>query len=190
MGRITDCRVTYSETRKITEYEPRRAEVVFGVAFDDGDDYDKVFAQIRERAKHEVQVMLGLTKAEAPKHEKPAKATPAEESEVDEPAEPPAPKKRGPKKVAKAPEPELPIEESADEPAEEAEDDPLADLEEEPVVAISDADLTKAIAKAKERLGEDGGVQIRKLILKFAPKIPQIPADKREMFLEGLKALK
>lgn len=200
MGRITDGKVLYGETRKIAEFESKKAEVAFTFTFDDGEDYDTIFAGIREQAKHQVQVMLGLAKAEPVK---PAKAKKVEE--VEEPADEPveAPKaKRGRPKTVKAPveTAEEPAEDAVEEVSEEVEEveetaeDDLSDLEGEGAVQIADTDLTAAIAKRKAELvkagDDDCGVKIRKLIGKYATKIPLIPQDKRADFIEKLKALK
>lgn len=191
MGRMTNGEITYSETRKIAEYENKTAKVSLSFAFDDGEDYDTIISGIQEQAKHRVLVMLGLAKpekaVEAKKVEEPA----------DEPAEEAPKPKRGRPKVAKAPV-EVAEDEPADEPAEEVEEvveDDLSDLDgETEAVEITDVDLTTAIAKRKAKMTEAGdedcGVKLRKLIGKYAPKIPAIPQDKRADFLEKLKALK
>lgn len=198
MGRITNGSFDFSEVRKLDDYGINRSvKLSLSFTFDEGEDYDKILDGVQQIAKHRVQVALGLTKAETapPATKKPQSAT--AEDQADEAVEPPKPKKRGPKPKLEL----MPVDEVEDEPvgdlepAEEVEADDiaddLADLEgEEAFPEITDADLTKAIALRKEKLGEDGGVKIRKLILKFAPKIPAIPQDKRAVFLESLKALK
>lgn len=186
---ITGGSVTFEQSRKLAEYENRKVSITFNVTEEKGAE-DEVKAALAF-AHALVFRALGLTE--------PGDALPASDTSEK-------PKRGRPPKVATAPvevksDPAAMVEapqirtnpENRTDPAAMVEDASLFEGTTEVVKVITEIDVMSAItrknAALQMNLGQEAPVRIRGLIGKYAKSAKDIPADKRQSFLDDLAAL-
>lgn len=198
---ITGGSVSFEQSRKLAEYENRKASVTFNVTQDEG--HEKAVAEVLaalELAEHHVLVALGLKKQTefqpaAAEPEKSTKGTRKRPPAVDVKVDPPKPAEdpaavvdETPTKPAGAAASETPATSSAD-----VVDDSLFTAS---TPEVTDAELLSQITRKNAALqiaiGDQAPPKIRALIGKYvtAPKqAKDIPQEQRAKFLEDLAAL-
>ena len=189
-SRITGGTASFEQSRKLAEYENRKASISFAVSADEGEDAAEAVKQALALATQIVLVSLGVLKG-----------TPEQAAVVVPDATAEALKKAHAKKLAKA-EKEKPKADPAavaDEPAAVAAGnaDPAEVVEEvsfDPApAAVTDKDLIDACNKAAGKFGAEGGKRVREIVQKYVtyPKRAQdITAEARPRFIEELAELK
>ena len=192
-SRITGGTASFEQSRKLAEYENRKASISFAVSADEGEDAAEAVKQALALATQIVLVSLGVLKA-----------TPEQAAVIVPDATAEALKKAHAKKLAKA-EKEKPkadpaaVGDQGDTPApvQVGKPDPAEVVEEvsfDPApAAVTDKDLIDACNKAAGKFGAEGGKRVREIVQKYVtyPKRAQdITAEARPRFIEELAELK
>lgn len=198
MGRVTSGKIEYGETRRIAEYENKKATVTLDFSIDEGEDADDIITGIQEACITRCHHMLGLKTGKMPKPEPaPAALEPA-------PVAPKSPPKKlgRPKKVAPDPaevtdeeDDELPMNEAAPVKDEPEDDDDLGDLlgetKKEPEPELTDKVIIDATSKAAARVGKAS--LVKPLVVKFtgnkAGTVSMIPMAVRAEYLAALAGI-
>jgi hypothetical protein len=184
MGRLTGGRVSYAEKRNISQYENKSAEIELAFALDEGDDPDTVIGELEIQCKARVHRMLGIdegskvplaSKIAADLEMKTASEVSAEAAKK-RPGRPPK------ARVEKVPEPDE---------DEDGMDDILGEAPKDEPAEITDEDLIKKLTKHPLSNKETGEPKrVKALVVKYAPRLSEIPKEKRAAFLKELAELK
>ena len=191
---ITNGVIKYSETRKITEFEPKRAEVELAFNIAEGQDPDECIEIVTVMVHNHVQKILGSkSEVAAPKPAKETKSPgkPPKMPAADKPAAKPAADASA---VVDEPTPAAKTEAPKADAAAVGDDD-LGDLMggAEPAKEITDKELNDATQKCQAAV--KNAPAIRKLLTDLGIKSPpgriiDLPQENRQKYLDGLKEIK
>jgi flagellum-specific peptidoglycan hydrolase FlgJ len=194
----------YLKRRQEGQFEPAEAEVKTVFTIGEGVDFDAAIDDALDRVKRAVHKVLGLH----------SEVQTRAETRPDAKAPEPETSKRGPGRPRK--ETVIAAKEAADKALQNAdpmaevmgemkgesptteEADPMADVVGQPSQPIAekpvegkkftDMELQNEAGKAVQRTGNSK--KVREVVAKYAKSIGEIPADKRQEFVDELKALK
>lgn len=207
MSQITNGSATFSRTVKTGEFENKKAEARLDFTVGDGEDYVEVFDRAAKGARLQVHAMLGI--ADKVKEEKPAApATPtatndktklAEAVTGGKPGEVVTEGKPAAEKKQRGAKPPKPADAGVDVVTEQPK---AADTDEDifgpttpatPARTIADQELSEVCREKNKEINDT--VAIRGVMAQFGGGPPplqlrNIPQEKRQAFIDAVKALK